>query len=150
MFSNKKWGDPNPRPDKSDPVPDTLDWELWCGTGPKPDYIAGYYHPGNWRKRLDYGTGTLGDMGCHIYSTMFASLGVKAPLAVRSVGGTPNEHNWAIDERFEYIFPSTKYTSGKTVKVTWCDGSLRPPQEIQDGQTPVRHRIRQQAPWRTE
>lgn len=131
MFSNKKWGDPNPRPDKSDPVPDTLDWELWCGTGPKPDYIAGYYHPGNWRKRLDYGTGTLGDMGCHIYSTMFAALGVKAPLAVRSVGGAPNKHNWAINEQFEYIFPRTKYTAGKTVKVTWCDGSLRPPEKIQ-------------------
>lgn len=130
MFSNKSWGDPNPRPEKSDPVPETLDWDLWCGTGPKPDYISGYYHPGQWRKRLDYGTGTLGDMGCHLYSPMFAALGVKAPLAVRSIGGEPNDHNWAVNEQFEYIFPGTEYTVGKTVKVTWYDGSLRPPQEI--------------------
>lgn len=132
MFSNKTWGDSSPRPNKSDPIPDTFDWDMWCGTGPKPDFIGGYYHPGQWRKRLDYGTGTLGDMGCHIYSPMFAALGVRAPIAVRSIGGEPNKHNWAVNEQFEYIFPGTKYTAGKTVKVTWCDGSLRPAKEIQE------------------
>ncbi len=129
IFSHKTWGDPLPRPDRSDPVPDTLDWELWCGTSPKPDYLAEYYHPGQWRKRLDYGTGTLGDMGCHIYSPMFAAMGLKAPISVRSLGGVPNKTNWAVDEKFEYIFPGNPYTAGKTIKVTWCDGSLRPPQE---------------------
>ncbi len=132
IFSNKTWGDPKPRPDRNDPIPESLDWELWCGTRPKPSYIEGYYHPGQWRKRLDYGTGTLGDMGCHIYSPMFRAMGFKAPLAVRSVGGAPNEYNWAVDEKLEYIFPGTKYSASKTVKVVWCDGSLRPPQEIHE------------------
>ena len=130
MFSSKRWGDANPRPDRSDPLPDTLDWDLWCGVGPKPDFIQGYYHPGQWRKRIDYGTGTLGDMGCHIYSPMFAALGVRAPLAVRSVGGIPNKHSWAVDEKLEYIFPGTKYTAEKTDKATWTDGALRPPKHL--------------------
>lgn len=132
IFSNKTWGDPTPRPDRTDPIPASLDWDLWCGVGPKPNYINKYYHPGAWRKRLDYGTGTLGDMGCHIYSPMFRAMGFKAPLAVRSVGGVPNKHNWAVDEKLEYIFPGTPRSGGKNVKVTWCDGALRPPKEITD------------------
>ena len=130
MFCHKTWGDPKPRPDRTDPVPSSLDWDLWCGTAPKPAYLNNYYHPGQWRKRLDYGTGTLGDMGCHIYSPMFGALGVRHPLSVKSIGGAPNATNWAIDEKFEYIFPGTPYTAGKTIKVTWSDGALRPPQEF--------------------
>ena len=132
MFCGKSWGDPNPLPDRSDPVPENLDWDLWCGVAKKRPYISGYYHPGNWRKRLDFGTGTLGDMGCHIYSPMFHALKIGSPLAVRSVGGVPNETNWAVNEKFEYLFPGTKYTKGKTIKATWYDGAERPPQEVQD------------------
>ncbi|VGO12386.1 1,5-anhydro-D-fructose reductase [Pontiella desulfatans] len=130
IFSNKTWGDPQPLPDRSDPVPAGLDWDLWCGIAAERPYIKGGYHPKTWRKRLDFGTGTLGDMGCHIYSPMFAALGLRAPLAVKSVGAVPNETNWAIDEKLEYVFPGNRYTAGKTVKATWCDGSVRPPREF--------------------
>lgn len=132
IFSHKSWGDPLPRPDKTDPVPATLDWDLWCGAGPKASYIDGYYHPGQWRKRLDYGTGTLGDMGCHIYSPMFGAMGLKAPISVKSLGGVPNAHSWALDEKFEYVFPGNAYTEGTTTRVTWTDGAQRPPQDIMD------------------
>jgi len=130
IFSHKTWGDPLPLPGRTDSVPATFDWDLWCGAGPKVPYVEGYYHPGQWRKRLDYGTGTLGDMGCHIYSPMFHALDLKAPLSVKSIGGVPNKTNWAVDEKFEYIFPGNRLTAGKTLKVTWCDGALRPPQEL--------------------
>lgn len=129
LFSNKTWGDPEPKPDRTDTVPSTLDWDLWLGIADERSYISDYYHPDNWRKRLDFGTGTLGDMGCHIYSPMFASLNPKAPLTVKSVGDKPNGYNWAVNEAFEYVFPGNRYTAGSTVKVTWCDGSLRPPQK---------------------
>jgi predicted dehydrogenase len=132
VFSHKSWGDPAPRPEKVDPVPAGLDWDLWCGVGPKVDFIAKYYHPGQWRKRLAFGTGTLGDMGCHIYSPMFGALGVVPPISVKSTGGTPNAHNWARDERFEYVFPGGDMTAGKTVKVTWYDGVQRPPETFKE------------------
>ncbi|MGD7652639.1 MAG: Gfo/Idh/MocA family oxidoreductase [Verrucomicrobiales bacterium] len=128
MFSHKTWGDPEPKPEgRKDPVPAEFDWDLWLGVAAERDYIENYYHPGEWRKRLDFGTGTLGDMGCHIYSPMFQALGVRAPLSVKSTGQQPNATNWAIDEAFEYIFPGNDLTAGETVKVTWTDGSLRPP-----------------------
>ena len=96
----------------------------------RPFIGGGYYHPGNWRKRLDFGTGTFGDMGCHIYDPVFEALALTAPLSVRSEGPAPNAHNWANDAIVHYVFPGTKFTAGKTVGVTWYDGDQRPPQEI--------------------
>lgn len=130
-WSNKKWGDPNPLPDRKDQVPASLNWDQWLGVGPERPYISGYYHPGNWRKRLDFGTGTFGDMGCHIYDPVFEALALTAPLSVRSEGDTPNRHNWANNALIHYVFPGTRYTEGKTVRVTWYDGDQKPPREIQ-------------------
>lgn len=130
MFSHKSWGHSAPRPDRTDPVPAGFDWDLWLGVAESRPFIDDYYHPGKWRARLDFGTGTLGDMGCHIYSPMFQALGVRAPISVKSIGNAPNAHNWAVDESFEYIFRGNDLTAGDTVKVTWTDGSLRPPQKL--------------------
>lgn len=131
-WSNKKWGDPTPRPDRVDPVPEGFDWDLWLGVAAKRPFIGGgYYHPSNWRKRLDFGTGTFGDMGCHIYDPVFKSLALTAPVTVRSEGPPPNADNWGINARIHYVFPGTPYTAGETVKVTWYDGDQRPPKEVQ-------------------
>ena len=132
-WSSKKWGDPAPRPEKSDPVPPSLNWDLWLGTAAERPFIGdGYYHPGNWRKRLDFGTGTFGDMGCHIYDPVFEALALTAPLSVRSEGPVPNQHNWANDAVVHYVFPGTKFSAGNTVAVTWYDGDQRPPKEVQE------------------
>lgn len=133
MFCHKNWGDSQTRPDTTDPIPATLDWDLWCGVGPKTSYIGNkYYHPGGWRRRLDYGCGTLGDMGCHIFSPMFGALGVRAPLSVKSLGGSPNKDNWALNEKFEYIFPGSQTTASDTVKVTWHGGTNLPPKHLRE------------------
>lgn len=130
-WSNKKWGDPSPRPETSETPPASLNWDLWLGVCAERPFIGGgYYHPGNWRKRLDFGTGTFGDMGCHIYDPVFKALALTAPLSVRSEGQKPNEYNWANDAVVHYLFPGTKFTAGKTVAVTWYDGDQRPPQKI--------------------
>jgi len=130
-WSEKKWGDPAPMPDRSDPVPPTLDWDQWLGVCAQRPYIDGYYHPANWRKRIDFGTATFGDMGCHIYDPVFGSLALTAPLSVRSEGPAPGQHNWAINAVIHYVFPGTRFTEDKTVKVTWYDGDERPPAEVQ-------------------
>ncbi len=131
-WSNKKWGDPQPRPDKTgDTPPESLNWDQWLGVCAERPFIGGgYYHPGNWRKRLDFGTGTFGDMGCHIYDPVFKALALTAPLSVLSEGPAPSEHTWANDAIVHYIFPGTQFTAGKTVGVTWYDGDQRPPAAI--------------------
>lgn len=139
-WSGKKWGDLDPMPNRQDPVPEGLDWDLWVGVCAARPFIGeGWYHPGNWRKRLDFGTGTFGDMGCHIYDPVFKALALTAPVSVRSEGPAPNSHSWSINAVIHYVFPGTPYTEGSTVRVTWYDGDARPPREILAvlGETPV-------------
>jgi predicted dehydrogenase len=130
LWADRKWGDTKPLPKRSDPVPAGFDWDLWLGVcAPRP-FIAGYYHPSIWRDRIDFGTGSLGDMGCHIFDPVFEGLGLGAPISVRSEGVAANRWNWAVDETIHYVFPGTPYTDGPTVNFTWYDGDARPPKEI--------------------
>lgn len=131
-WSEKKWGDPTPLPDRSDPVPSTLNWDLWLGVCDSRPYLDSYYHPSNWRKRTDFGTATFGDMGCHILDPVCSALDLTAPLSVRSEGAAPSQHNWAINTLIRYVFPATAYTDGRSVNVTWYDGDQRPPREVQE------------------
>jgi len=125
------WGDPSPLPDRTDPVPEGLNWDLWLGVGASRPFIGKeYYHPNNWRKRLDFGTGTLGDMGCHILDPVFKALELTAPTTVRSEGAAPNQWNWPTDSQVQYVFPGTPYTASGTVPVTWYDGAQKPPAPI--------------------
>ncbi len=129
-WSNKKWGDPDPVPDRSDPVPPSLDWDQWLGVAEPRPFISGYYHPENWRKRIDFGTATFGDMGCHIYDPIFASLQLRAPLSVRSEGAAPTAHNWPVNSVIRYVFAGTPHTEGDSVSVSWYDGDQRPPESL--------------------
>ncbi|HEU5117803.1 MAG TPA: gfo/Idh/MocA family oxidoreductase, partial [Isosphaeraceae bacterium] len=128
-WSGKKWGDTSPRPDRTDAVPDGLDWDGWLGVASKRPFISGWYHPGVWRKRLDFGTGTFGDMGCHILDPVFGSLQLTAPTEVLSTGGAPNEHSWGLDSVVRYTFPATPHTT-ENLTLTWYDGDRRPPEEV--------------------
>ena len=129
-WSGKSWGDTTRKPDRTDPVPAGFNWDLWLGVASERPFIGGgYFHPGNWRKRLDFGTGTFGDMGCHILDPVFGSLGVGNPNFIRSELPGPNEDNWSLDVQVKYVFPGTKYTTDP-VELTWYNGNARPPAEI--------------------
>ena len=130
-WSDKQWGDRAPRPDRKDAVPATFNWDYWLGVAAERNFIgAGYYHPGNWRKRLDFGTGTFGDMGCHILDPVFTSLSLTAPISVRAESGAPNTHNWGLDCLVRYVFPGTKVTADR-LTLTWYDGAARPTMAVQ-------------------
>ncbi|MBI3410814.1 MAG: Gfo/Idh/MocA family oxidoreductase [Planctomycetes bacterium] len=131
-WSGKDWGDRNPRPDRRDPVPADLNWDFWLGVAADRPFIRGFYHPGEWRKRLDFGTGTFGDMGCHILDPVFTALALTAPRSVRSVGGAPvNADSWGLDSEVQYIFPGTKFAADR-LSLTWYDGRARPPMAVQE------------------
>ena len=127
----KSWGDNSPMPDRSDAAPADFDWNLWLGVCAQRPFIGGeYYHPENWRKRLAFGTGTFGDMGCHIFDPVFKSINLTAPLTVRSEGAPPNQWNWGLDSKIHYLFPGTEFTAERTLPVTWYDGMQSPSVEI--------------------
>jgi predicted dehydrogenase len=120
-WSNKNWGYDGPAFVGEDPVPESLDWDLWLGTASKRPYKSKVYHPGQWRKLIDFGCGTLGDMGIHIFDTPYTALGLTEPLWVRTSCRQPTGVGHPEKNKVEYIFPETKYTNGK-MRWTWYDG----------------------------
>jgi predicted dehydrogenase len=129
-WSGKHWGDRNPRPSRSDAVPPHLNWDLWLGVAAQRPFLAGYYHPSEWRKRLDFGTGTFGDMGCHILDPVYGALALTAPKSVSSRGGAPSADSWGLDSEVRYVFPGTRYATDPFT-LYWYDGDRRPPAEVQ-------------------
>ncbi|MFM7818481.1 MAG: hypothetical protein ACKPGI_16140 [Verrucomicrobiota bacterium] len=124
-------GDLSPKPNRIDPVPAGFNWDLWLGVCRYRPFIGnGWYHPANWRRRLDFGTGTFGDMGCHIFDPVFAALALTAPVSVRSEGPSPNADSWANNALIRYVFPATRYTIPSRIPITWYDGNQRPPAAI--------------------
>jgi predicted dehydrogenase len=105
------------------PTPANLDWDLWLGPATERPYTEGA-HPFHWRRFWDYGTGGLGDFGCHYMDLVHWALDLRAPTTVSAEGplvdpvSTPP---WVIAT---YQYPAR----GKLapVKLTWYDGGKRP------------------------
>lgn len=124
-WSHKNWGYDGPVPVGSDPVPETLNWNLWLGTSPGRSYKQNIYHPGKWRKLLDYGCGTLGDMGVHIFDTPYTALELDVPKTIKTKCRKPTGFGHPENNVVEYEFPGTKYTTN-TLKWIWYDGPGAP------------------------
>ncbi len=124
-WSPKNWGYDGPAPVGNDPVPSTLDWNLWLGTSSKKPYKKGVYHPGNWRKLVDYGCGTLGDMGVHIFDTPYNALELDVPRTIINECREPNGFGYPENNTVTYEFPGTKHTT-ETLKWVWSDGPGAP------------------------
>lgn len=124
-WSPKNWGYDGPVPTGTDPVPETLDWNLWLGTSAERSYKEGVYHPGNWRKLVDYGCGTLGDMGVHIFDTPYNALELDVPMTIKNECREPNGFGFPENNIVTYEFPQTKHTA-ETLKWVWYDGPGAP------------------------
>ena len=72
-----------PRPAETPPVPSHLDWDLWLGPARERPYHP-CYHPFHWRSWWDFGTGVLGDIGCHNLSAAFKALKLGWPTSVEA------------------------------------------------------------------
>jgi len=112
------------------PVPETLDWDVWLGVAPSRPYAGGHrvYHPWGWRDWQDFGNGALGDFGCHILDPVFTALGVdKPPTSVQcSDHSGMNDEVWPAQNVVHYTFPGFPSTVGKELKITWYDGGRQP------------------------
>ncbi len=133
--AGKLWKQGIGRPSDSPPVPKTLDWNLWLGPIRERPYNPAYA-PTGWRGWWDFGTGALGDMGCHIIDHPVWALKLGAPTSVEATAthdGTLNEKNELNSETFPkaamitYQFPARDNGKLPPVTMTWYDGGLMPP-----------------------
>lgn len=126
-------------PKASAEVPKELDWDLWLGTAPYKDYVERLV-PFNWRGWWDYGTGALGDMGCHLLEVPFNVLGLQYATDVQaSIGSVytgPFQRQYTPEgcppsSHVTLTFPKTERTKGP-VTVHWMDGGIQPerPEEL--------------------
>lgn len=115
------WGG---RPPETLPVPDGLDWDLWLGPAPERPYHPAY-HPWRWRDWRDFGTGPLGDMGCHVLSTVFKTLKLAYPISVEAVCTEIGPEVHPRSFKVKYEFPSRDEMP--PVTVTWHDSGFTPP-----------------------
>ncbi|MBM4092690.1 MAG: Gfo/Idh/MocA family oxidoreductase, partial [Planctomycetes bacterium] len=128
-WSSKNWGyDGGPFTNEPE-APPSVAWDLWLDTAALRPF-ARAYHPGGWRKFVDFGTGTLGDMGVHIFDTPYAALELTSPKWVRTTCRPPTGFGHPEKNKVEYEFPGTAHTT-ESLLWTWYDGAFAPPTDLQ-------------------
>ena len=126
------WPQGGKLPIGSTPIPDHFDWNLWLGPAAmRPHHEA--YHPFAWRGYWDFGTGALGDMGCHIIDTPFYILELGYPDSAEASVAAFYSQNWSADynpetcplaSRIIMEFPARG--DKPPVKLEWTDGGILP------------------------
>lgn len=133
--AGKLWKQGIARPTDTPAVPSTLDWNLWLGPIQERPYHPAYA-PFGWRGWWDFGTGALGDMGCHIIDHPVWALKLGAPTSVEATtthDGTLlaenklNFETYPIAALVTYQFPERENGKLPPVTMTWYDGGLMPP-----------------------
>ncbi len=147
------------RPPGEDPIPKTLDWKLWIGPAPmrpfkdkwpkdhyaveqiaanhgNPPASRGVYHPWNFRGWWDFGTGSLGDMGCHYLNTVLRALKLESPVSVHASASRVFEETAPLASIVSWDFPA-RSADMPPVRVTWYDGGLKPPAPKELGGKPL-------------
>ncbi|MFW6171146.1 MAG: Gfo/Idh/MocA family oxidoreductase, partial [Planctomycetota bacterium] len=145
------------RPQKEDPVPETFDWKAWIGPARMRPYAARWpqghpalsgvkslrgpvrdavYHPWNFRGWWDFGTGSLGDMGCHYFNRPQRALKLRYPTRVLATSTKLYPESAPLASIVTYEYPERE--DMPPVRVVWYDGGLQPPcpPELPEGLPP--------------
>ena len=120
------------RPTDRPSIPDAVAWDLWLGTAPERPYHPDYM-PFKWRGWWDFGTGALGDIGCHSIDPVFRALKLGHPTSVEACCTIVNEETFPVASRVTYEFPARQGLAPVTLH--WYDGGMKPPRpkELEDG-----------------
>ena len=146
------------RPAGEDPVPATFDWNLWIGPAPMRPFKSrwaddeyplrqvnlpagrkpgakGVYHPWNFRGWWDFGTGALGDMGCHFFNTPFRALGLRHPVRIEASATKVGLETAPLAAMVSFDFPARD--GQPPVRLVWYDGGMKPPTVAEIGERPM-------------
>ena len=148
VWSNRPiWPQGMDRPLGSDPVPRTLDWDLWIGPAPMRPYKDKWpdgkrvYHDFAWRGWQDFGTGALGDMACHTSNMPFRALKLGYPTQIEAETSHINREAYPLKSKIRFEFPAREglapaqfwwYDGGNPLPNAPYvhDGNSKPPKEL--------------------
>jgi hypothetical protein len=123
VWSNRPiWPQGLMRPEGSDPVPSSLDWDLWLGPAQMRPYKKDTYHTFKWRGWYDFGTGALGDMACHTVNMPFRALKMGYPTVVENeISSRMYPETFPKSSRIRFEFPEREGLA--PLKFWWYDGN---------------------------
>ena len=101
-------------------VPSYIHWDEWLGSAPVRPYAEKYYHSFNWRGWWDFGTGALGDMGCHTTNLPFMALKLGHPISMVGESEELNPETYPAWAKVAFEFPQREDLP--PVKFTWYEG----------------------------
>jgi predicted dehydrogenase len=126
-----------PRPQNTPPVPENLDWNLWLGPSPERPFHP-CYHPFRWRGWWDFGTGVLGDIGCHNLSAAFKALKLGWPTSVEACSthwsAPPEIRNETAPLASIITYRFAAQGDRPEVVLRWYDGGMMPPVPLEVSQ----------------
>jgi len=150
VWSNRPlWPQGMLRPTGRDPIPGTLDWDLWIGPAPMRPFVSEWkegamalkqvkasrrplravYHPWNFRGWWDFGTGALGDMGCHHFNHVFKAMKLRYPTSINASASMVFDETAPLASIVTFEFPARE--GMPPVRLVWYDGGLKPPRPRQ-------------------
>jgi predicted dehydrogenase len=130
------WPQGIPFPTDKPALPSSMtkeDWDLWIGSAQYVDYNP-LFHPFKWRGWWPFGTGALGDMGCHLIDPAFRVLGLGYPTEVECSVGQVFVRDWNPEyipegcppsSHVQVTFPASQ-KNPSPLKMIWSDGGIRP------------------------
>ena len=123
VWSNRPiWPQGLDRPPGSDPIPSTLDWDLWLGPAANRPFKKDVYHTFKWRGWFDFGTGALGDMACHTVNMPFRALKLGYPSVVElELASRFYSETFPKTSRIRFEFPEREGLP--PLKMWWYDGN---------------------------
>lgn len=111
---------------KEEPIPETLDWDVWLGVAQKRPYSPAYV-PHNWRGFPAFGAGAIGDMACHILGAPNMALRLTAPTSIECIKKEGvGQYTFPARTVIRFDFPARG--SMPPVKIFWYDGLTERPQ----------------------
>ena len=110
--------------------PKQVDFDLWLGPSPERPYAEGY-HPFAWRGWWEFGSGALGDIGCHNMNLPFMALDLNNPVAVQAETSGHNKDSYPLWSIVKYEFAANR--NRPAVNLQWYDGGKLPAQELAPG-----------------
>ncbi|MSU50053.1 MAG: Gfo/Idh/MocA family oxidoreductase [Opitutus sp.] len=105
-------------------VPPTLDWDLWRGPSPVRPYRSCLL-PEHWRGYVEYGSGSLGDMGIHMMDSLLYGLDLPPPVSIEAITSKLYPKTFPRSTVVTYKFPARG--DQPPVEFKWFDGGLLPP-----------------------